>query len=343
MSEATHSTKSNARLYFVHALSPLHAGTGEGIGAVNLPTARERLTGYPFLPGTSLKGVLRATAEARFRKEPNGYTSRKTYAAFGPDTENAADSRGGIAFSDASLLALPVRSLFGTFAWVSCPYALRRLRRDARETSVDTSALDAALVEDMGDQAAWLTKDSKLRGESAGDLYLLDLSLPSNLVSVDSRATGIASWISERVWPNATESGDHVGARSLFAERFIVVNDDVFGFLSRTATEIRSRVKIDDDTGTAAESGSWTEEHLPAESLLYGVAIGRPTRYFTGGRSSASGSTSTATKQGEGIDAATAIGVLDELLTSDNLTLRFGGKSSTGMGRARMTIVGGEQ
>jgi len=49
-----------AQLTFVHALSPLHAGIGQGAGVIDLPIAREKATGIPFLPGSSLKGALKA-------------------------------------------------------------------------------------------------------------------------------------------------------------------------------------------------------------------------------------------------------------------------------------------
>ena len=39
----------NARLLFVHALSPLHAGTGQGIGAIDLPIAREKATTFAMV------------------------------------------------------------------------------------------------------------------------------------------------------------------------------------------------------------------------------------------------------------------------------------------------------
>lgn len=326
MSEATIQGKADTRLYFIHALSPLHAGTGEGVGAINLPTAREQLTGYPYLPGTSIKGVLRAAADARFPKINDKSSNAQVIQAFGPATENASDARGGVVFSDASLLALPVRSLFGTFAWITCPYVMRRLCRDAKETSVASppQATDAAGLKEY---SAWLPASSKLRGEASEQLFLLDLSIPTDKVKSDAQATELAEWIGTKVWPNDAE------AQKLFTERFVVIDDDLFGFLSRTATEIRSRVKIDDQTGTAANSGSWTEEHLPAETLLHGLAIGRSTRFFTGGRTSTSG-------KGEEVTEARAIGVLDSLVNGGP-TLRFGGKSSTGMGRARMVLAGG--
>ena len=55
---------SHVALLFLRALSPLHAGTGQGIGAIDLPIAREKATGIPYLPGSSLKGVLRDRASA---------------------------------------------------------------------------------------------------------------------------------------------------------------------------------------------------------------------------------------------------------------------------------------
>ena len=45
-----------AKLLLVETLSPLHAGTGQGIGVIDQPIAREKATGIPFVPGSSLKG-----------------------------------------------------------------------------------------------------------------------------------------------------------------------------------------------------------------------------------------------------------------------------------------------
>ena len=38
--------------------TPLHVGAGSAVGVVDLPVMRERHTGYPVIPGSSLKGVL---------------------------------------------------------------------------------------------------------------------------------------------------------------------------------------------------------------------------------------------------------------------------------------------
>src|SRR2546421_6392475 len=111
----------NAQLTFVHALSSLHAGTGQGDGVIDLPIAREKATGIPFLPGSSLKGTLRDSCKDA-RKEK----------VFGPQNDKADEYAGAVQFSDQRLLLLPIRSLAGTFAWVTSPYILDRFARDIR-------------------------------------------------------------------------------------------------------------------------------------------------------------------------------------------------------------------
>src|SRR5438067_7093198 len=107
------------KILYTQVLSPLHAGTGQGAGVIDLPIAREKATGLPFLPGSSLKGTLRARCSAQECKQ-----------VFGPDTtEVQTDSNhaSSAQFSDQRLLLLPIRSLAGTFAWVTSPDVLHRL------------------------------------------------------------------------------------------------------------------------------------------------------------------------------------------------------------------------
>jgi CRISPR-associated protein Cmr4 len=47
--------------FLIHALSPLHAGTGHSAGVIDLPIARMAATDIPFAPGSGIKGVLRDT------------------------------------------------------------------------------------------------------------------------------------------------------------------------------------------------------------------------------------------------------------------------------------------
>src|SRR5436309_9160051 len=163
----------NAQLSFVHALSPLHAGTGQGVGIIDLPTAREKATGLPFLPGSSLKGALRARCTDK----------DKCNKLFGPEPSNIDSNENqasAVQFSDQRLLLLPVRSLAGTFAWVTSPYVLRRLARDIEDAQ---KVLPCQSMPDMQDvkSCAVTSKMSKIKVDTS--IYLEDLQLENVQIS----------------------------------------------------------------------------------------------------------------------------------------------------------------
>ena len=54
-----------AECMFLYAESSLRVGSGEERTEIDLPVQREAATGYPLVPSSSLKGVLRARARAR--------------------------------------------------------------------------------------------------------------------------------------------------------------------------------------------------------------------------------------------------------------------------------------
>ncbi len=145
------------RLLFAHALSPLHAGTGQSVGAIDLSIARDRATDMPYCPSSSLKGSLRSLAEGDDRPG-KGST---TWALFGPDTEHAHEHAGALAFGDANLLLLPVRSIAGTFAWVTSRFLLGRFARDAREAGLD--GLPPLPTTDLDISTAAVTDGTALR------------------------------------------------------------------------------------------------------------------------------------------------------------------------------------
>ena len=99
------------------AETPIHPGTGRGMGVVDLPVAREAATDYPVLVGSSLKGALRDRMETARVDNPGARFGRPEHA-------------GDLLVSDARLLLLPVRSLTGSYRWATCPHLVERYRRD---------------------------------------------------------------------------------------------------------------------------------------------------------------------------------------------------------------------
>ena len=49
-------------LLLLFTRTPLHVGAGESVGAIDQPIQRERPTGFPIIPGSSVKGSIRAAA-----------------------------------------------------------------------------------------------------------------------------------------------------------------------------------------------------------------------------------------------------------------------------------------
>lgn len=245
-----------AKLLFLHALSPLHAGTGQGVGAIDLPIAREKATGIPIVPGSTLKGILRTNCEAE--------DTLKT-RVFGPETDNAGEHAGSAQFSDLRLLFLPVRSLSGTFAWVTSPLLLRRFQRDC--TMANMPFTDK--IPSVDDKSTCLvpSSDSKLK--------MVIETQGSQIVLEDLRLTGQtdASLKTLLDWLNAFLFGADASWQTLFVERVCVVHDDVLSFLLDTATEITARIRLHEDKKTVVQGALWYEEALPTESILSGLMI----------------------------------------------------------------------
>lgn len=289
-------------LYFIHALSPLHAGTGQGSGIIDLPIAREKATGIPYLPGSSVKGVL--------RDRSNG--NRLTTALFGPPTENASEHAGSLQVADARLLLLPVRALRGTFAWVTSPYVLHRFARDAAD--VGLGGLPA--IPSLADEQCDITEDTALevkwdqKGQAVTRVVLEDL----DLVPQPQHAQRWAEWLSTRIFPS-----DDKEWPAMLAPRLCIVSDNLFSFLLTTAIEVIARNRLNDNK-TVAKGALWYEEALPAESVLYGLMTLTPPN-------------SLRDKQAE---------LEDLLRNLAQGVMQFGGKATVGRGLCRVRLLAKE-
>lgn len=288
----------DARLYFVHALSPLHPGTGQGTGVIDLPIAREKATGIPYLPGSSVKGTLR---------DSGIITNVKRF--FGPDTTGADEHAGAAQFADARLLLLPIRSLRGTFAWVTSPYLLRRMTRDAADVGAGAPTV---IPVPAGRRQALLSGDALLYQKQQVILEDLDLG-----AEISDDAAKWATWIGTRAFAEEPE-------RDLLHGRLCIVHDDVLSFLLTTATEVFARVRLEPEQKTVANGALWYEEALPAETLLVGLVLTQTTR-------------------DRDEVAYTAAKALNDLASVSGRTLQFGGKATVGRGLCRLQIAGGAQ
>jgi CRISPR-associated protein Cmr4 len=286
------------RPYLLHALSPLHAGTGQSVGVIDLPIARLRATNIPFVPGSSLKGVLREL----HRKLPPA----EWETLFGPlrkmsgqEGDEALDHAGALVVGDARLVALPVRSFFGTFALVSSPLLLNLARRDL----TGLAGLPNPLERRAG-PAAWVGPGNVTVSAEHRKVFLEDLDLDTQEEpAVEAWARFLARALPEE--------------EVLVRERFVVVDDETMDFLLETATQVDTRVRINPETGTVAEGALWKEESLPAETLLVGVLAAGPSL-----------------RRGTSLCASE---VLERALRGAAV-LQLGGKATVGRGRCRLAV-----
>lgn len=289
--------ETNGTLLFLYTETPLHAGTGTTLGSVDLPLQRERMSKLPVVQSSGVKGSLREVfrnkeksedarnAAAAERQAPQGLT----VALFGPEppsgrtkgteeTEEAVTHAGALSIGDARLLLLPVRTVFGGWAWATCPLILSRLVRDweCLGRAVPTwhgkveDKLHASPKSDdsRNDKNRALGLVSKLsRISPSNRLIIEDTEYP---VLPDEVVGDLASWLVQHTLPQ-TEAYKPFCSR--LAEQLVVLTDEEFAFLSEHCTEVVTRIRIDPQTGTVAKGALWTEENLPAESLLWSLAL----------------------------------------------------------------------
>jgi CRISPR-associated protein Cmr4 len=241
-------------MIFLHALSPLHAGTGQGVGVIDLPIAREKATNIPYLPGSSLKGVLRdACSDSNLQSR-----------IFGPSS-GAEEYAGSVQVTDLRLLFLPVRSISGTFAWVTSPLLLERFRRDAvHAPNVSVQALPQKPTSNEECIVSDKNCELLIQVGSNKKVVLEDLDLTPKL-SADT--TGWATWLGAHLFPK-----ESFWQTALLA-RICIVSDNVMNFLLETATEVTARIRLDSETKTVAPGALWYEEALPSETILFGLLV----------------------------------------------------------------------
>lgn len=301
------------KLLFVEALSPLHAGTGQSTGAVDLPIARERATDFPYLPGSSLKGALRDRA-----RDVGGFP---VAAMFGPETANASDHAGSLAFGDANLLLLPVRSVKGTFAYVTSPLLLTRLARDAQTAKLEglaSAAREAAAKVPATTDKCVVTAVTLLKLMLAeGEKVVFE---DFDLVE-DPQGTAAADKLAESLGVALFPMQGDEAMRTQLTGRLCLVHDDLMTYFARHGTDVVTRVSINEGTKTAKDGSLWTEENLPVATVLV--------------------------SQVEGLHVdATKVRPQDLLAKLDTLVakpLQLGGKASVGRGRCRLQMAGGDK
>ena len=227
-------------VHLLQVITAVHVGEGAQVGAVGLPVARERHTGWPFIPGSSMKGALRAWSHQ------NECKAEDVARAFGPEVGEPL-AKGLVSFGDATLLALPVRTAHNTFALITSPLALGRLAR--------TCAGCPPIPVPQSPDRILVGKDLDLKFPATDLAILEDLCC---IQDDDARVDGWAGWLKER-WLGDEAPLGHLA----------VVHDDLFAHATRAWLPTRTRNAIKPETGVVEGKKLFTVEYLPPETLLW--------------------------------------------------------------------------
>lgn len=251
----------SSALLTLYIETPLHAGVGRQEGAsIDLPIQREEATGYPVIHASSVKGTLRRLAAAVADRDD-------VVCVFGPEPEGLRDAvqearqeaMGALVLADARVLLFPVRSLVGVFAWVTSAELLAHFARDADAYGL---SLPLPALEAPPDGTAWVTPSSRVITENA-QLTLEELTFRAE---AQPRLAEVSQWIARHMLPPAS-AYDYW--RHKVQTDVVVLPEDALRFFVVEGTELVYRIRLDPQTGVAQEGALWTEEYLPADTVLY--------------------------------------------------------------------------
>ena len=253
------------KMYWLQAITPLHVGAGKGVGFIDMPIMREKVTNWPFVPGSAVKGVFRDHFTQMKDSMPDGNDKQildeRIKAAFGERGTDLESNAGSLVLTDAHIVCMPVRSLYGTFAYVTSPMVLARLKRDLEAAGGDNVP---AQIPDPGDETVFTAKDPKILSGQPQKIFFEDLDFTA--VSGDEMTDAWARYLSLKIFPSDSDW------QTAFKKRLAIVSDNTFTFLAQQGSEVTAHIKIDDTRKIVKRGALWYEEALPSEVILAGIA-----------------------------------------------------------------------
>jgi len=231
---------------YARALDPIHIGAGGyRLGRVDNTIVRDPATDIPKIPGTSIAGVVRAFAEIVKEDDKKKEDSNKKLKNIDTEEVFGTESKKGILrFYDGQIILFPVSSIQGT-VWITT----KELIEYWCERIKDEKGEKIEIPEEMDNEAYAIKGIDTERPLNLGWL-LLDIKKPENG--------------QELVLPSDMDK---------WVKRVVVVSEKLFSHIVNDNLEVRTSVKIDPETGTAAEGALFTYEAIPRGAVL-GFEIG---------------------------------------------------------------------
>lgn len=211
---------------------------------------------------------------------------------FGPERDASAHG-GALAFKDARVLLFPVRSLKGVYAYVTCPTLIEGFKRDLQHVpgaqgpaAQAFTNFSVTFAETESDRCAVSSS-----GLTVGDKVVLEDFAFTVKSDLEAQARQFAHALANAIFPppqparpgQAPPSDPYRYWREKLRNTVVILPDDAFRDFAQFSTEVQTRIKISDDTGTVEQGALFTEEHLPSETVLYTLALATDAKKLTNG------------------------------------------------------------
>jgi len=254
-----------AKPFFIEVKTPLHAGSGSELGVIDLPVQREKITNYPKIESSSLKGSLREAFSSAEKSnvwknilgdllnENKIDYKNMLNAMFGPDSgENEGENyRGVLSFTEARLLFFPIKSLKGVFVWATSPMILQRFKDELSIAGI-TGSFEIPEPHTVSDKSILID----------GTLIIEDYAI--NNMEETNKVKSFAKFLKDQL--NMEE----------ISERLVILEDEELRDFVSFSTEVIARTKINSDTGTVQEGALWYEEFVPENTIFYFLTLSTP-------------------------------------------------------------------
>ncbi|HXH09565.1 MAG TPA: type III-B CRISPR module RAMP protein Cmr4 [Alphaproteobacteria bacterium] len=290
-------------MMYLYVETPLHAGSGTSLGVVDLPVQRERVTNYPMVQASGIKGKLRAEAYEWppyvKRKEalkqtlkPNELLQLLQEPVWQgkpkDEQEREADKRAERKARKAAAKELGLELVFGPETDEASEHAGAFTPGDAKLLLFPVRSLIGVFAWTTSkDALARFCRDAKMLGlelnwQPVGPTAeTTALVAPDNDVTADSKIVleefafdaqenqqvkAIADWLASNALPHDSE---YAFWRQKLPKSLVILPENAFRDFTQFSTEVINRIRLEHETKTVAEGALWSEEHLPTDTVLY--------------------------------------------------------------------------
>jgi CRISPR-associated protein Cmr4 len=219
-------------LIYLYLIAPLHTGGTTQEGNL-LGIARESHTNLPYVPSSTIRGRIRASASDARRCQ-----------LFGNDLDSGETlTQGDIWIGDGSILWLPVPSLSHGVVWVSSPLLLRRWARYQANSQL-------------------LNLMTKLDEKSNSQIYSTNFSTTASVYLKDAilKTPNLDKWDALDQFIPTSEATNGI-------TKAIVLPDQHCATLIQMSLWRQVKIKLDEHK--TVDGGFRYEEAIPPDTLMY--------------------------------------------------------------------------